>query len=151
MINRYENIIIETMARLITPFIQAFALYVLCLGHYGPGGGFQGGVIVAASFILLILAYDIKKGTGRLPEKWNIVFNSMGVFIYAGIGFLCLVLGANFLDYSQLSLILPVGHEEARSLGILGIETGVAIGVSAGMISIFLDLASGGEHEEALM
>jgi len=150
VINKHDDIIIETLSRLLTPFIQAFGLYVLCLGHYSPGGGFQGGVLVAASFILLVIAYDIKEAKSRLTEKWNIVLNGAGVFVYSGIGLLCLILGANFLDYSVLSKILPVGPEEARALGILGVEIGVEITVAACLVSIFLDLASRGEHEEAL-
>jgi multicomponent Na+:H+ antiporter subunit B len=150
VIRRHEDIIIESLARFLTPFIQAFALYVLFLGHYSPGGGFQGGVLMAASFILLVIAYDIKEGKRRITEKINIVLNSTGVLVYSGIGLLCLILGGNYLDYSQLAAILPVGPEEARSLGILGVEIGVEITVAAIMVSIFLDLASGGEHEEAL-
>ena len=63
---------------------------------------------------------------------------------------MCLILGGNYLDYSQLTAILPVGPEEARALGILGVEIGVEITVAAIMVSIFLDLASAGEHEGAL-
>jgi len=150
VIRRHEDIIIESLARFLAPFIQAFALYVLFLGHYSPGGGFQGGVLMAASFILLVIAYDIKEGKRRFTEKFNIVLNGTGVLVYSGIGLLCLILGGNFLDYSQLAAILPVGPEEARSLGILGVEIGVEITVAAIMVSIFLDLASAGEHEGAL-
>jgi len=150
VIRRHEDIIIESLARFLTPFIQAFALYVLCLGHYSPGGGFQGGVLMAASFILLLLAYDIKECKRRITEKINIVLNATGVLVFSGTGLLCLILGGNFLDYSQLAAILPVGPEDARSLGILAVEIGVEITVAAIMVSIFLDLASGGEHEEAL-
>ena len=146
MISKHGDIIIETLSRLLTPFIQTFGLYVLCLGHYSPGGGFQGGVLVAASFILLVIAYDIKEAKSRLTEKLNIVLNSGGVFVYAGIGLLCLILGGNFLDYSVLSKILPVGPEEARALGILGVEIGVEITVAACLFSIFLDLAAKGEN-----
>jgi len=150
VIRRHEDIIIESLARFLAPFIQAFALYVLFLGHYSPGGGFQGGVLMAASFILLVIAYDIKEGKRRFTEKFNIVLNGTGVLVYSGIGLLCLILGGNYLDYSQLAAILPVGPEEARSLGILGVEIGVEITVAAIMVSIFLDLASAGEHEGAL-
>ena len=150
MIRRHEDIIIESLARFLTPFIQAFALYVLFLGHYSPGGGFQGGVLMGASFILLVIAYDIIEGKRRITEKFNIVLNATGVMVFSGTGLLCLILGGEFLDYSQLAAILPVGPEEARSLGILGVEIGVEITVAAIMVSIFLDLASGGEHEEAL-
>ena len=150
MIRRHEDIIIESLARFLTPFIQAFALYVLFLGHYSPGGGFQGGVLMGASFILLVLAYDIKEGKRRITEKVNIVLNATGVLVFSGTGLLCLILGGMYLDYSQLAAILPVGPEEARSLGILAVEIGVEITVAAIMVSIFLDLASAGEHEGAL-
>ena len=150
MIRRHEDIIIESLARFLTPFIQAFALYVLCLGHYSPGGGFQGGVLLAASFILLLIAYDIKECKRRFTEKINIVLNGTGVLVFSGTGLLCLILGGNFLDYSQLTAILPVGPEEARAIGILAVEIGVEITVAAIMVSIFLDLASSGEHEGAL-
>ncbi len=146
MIRRNDDLIIETLARLLTPFIQAFALYVLFLGHYSPGGGFQGGVLVAASFILLIIAFDLEKTTERFSEKFNVICNGGGVFIYAGIGLLCILLGGNLLDYSVLSKILPVGPEEARALGILGVEIGVEITVAACLVSIFIDLASKGEN-----
>ncbi len=146
MIKKHDDLIVETLARLLTPFIQAFALYVLFLGHYSPGGGFQGGVLVAASFILLIIAFDLEKTTERFSEKFNVICNGGGVFIYAGIGLLCILLGGNLLDYSVLSKILPVGPEEARALGILGVEIGVEITVAACLLSIFIDLASKGEN-----
>ena len=146
MIRRNDDLIIETLARLLTPFIQAFALYVLFLGHYSPGGGFQGGVLVAASLILLIIAYDVEETTKRFSEKINVICNGSGVLIYAGIGLLCIFLGGKFLDYSVLSKILPVGPEEARSLGILGVEIGVEITVAACLVSIFIDLATNGEN-----
>ncbi len=150
MISKHEDVIIETLSRLLIPFIQTFALYVLFLGHYSPGGGFQGGVLMGGSFILLVIAHDIKEAKSRLTEKMNIIFNSTGVLVFSGTGLLCLILGGNYLDYSQLAAILPVGPEEARSLGILAVEIGVEITVAAVMVSIFLDLASGGEHEGAL-
>ena len=69
---------------------------------------------------------------------------AIAVFIYAGIGLLCLLLGGNFLDYGALKGILGVGVAQARSLGILGVEVGVGMAVMAVMVSIFLDVATGG-------
>jgi multicomponent Na+:H+ antiporter subunit B len=148
VISRFDDVIVRTVCRLLTPFIQLYGLYVIAHGHHSPGGGFQGGVILGSSFILLCLAYDIKEVKQRFSEKANILFFSLGVFIYAGIGALCLVLGGNYLNYSRLDKILSVGPVEARSLGIFGIEVGVGITVMAVMVSIFLDLASEGKHEE---
>lgn len=134
MIAEHESIIVKTISRLLTPFIQIFALYVIMHGHSSPGGGFQGGIILGASYILLILSFGMNEVKRRFNERLLTMFTSLGVFIYAGIGILCLILGANFLDYG----ILPIA--EPRSIGVLGIEVGVGITVMAVMLSIFHDL-----------
>jgi multicomponent Na+:H+ antiporter subunit B len=148
MIKQCDNVIVQSVSRFLTPFILLFALYVIAHGHYSPGGGFQGGCILGASFILSMIAYDIAEVKRRMTEKMNTVLTGVGVLIYAGIGFICLLLGANYLDYGVLAEILPVGTAKARALGTFGIEIGVGITVMAVMVSIFLNLASGGEHEE---
>ena len=150
MIAFFEDVIIQTVCRILTPFIQLYGLYVIAHGHYSPGGGFQGGVILGASFILLCLAYDIREVKRRMTEQWNLLFCSIGVIIYSGIGALCLVLGGEYLNYGRLHKILFLDPIEARSMGIFGIEVGVGITVMAVMISIFLNLASEGEHEREL-
>lgn len=151
MIRESESIIIQTVCRILTPFIQIYALYVIAHGHYSPGGGFQGGCILGASFILMAIAYDINAVKRRLSEKATILYSSLGVLIYAGIGLLCLMLGANYLDYGILHRILPVDPVKARAMGTLGVEIGVGIAVMAVMVSIFLNLASGGRHEEDMV
>jgi multicomponent Na+:H+ antiporter subunit B len=145
-----QDIIVRSAARLIVPMMQLFALYVLAHGHHSPGGGFQGGVIFGASFILLALAYDLKTVLSRLKEKAVMLVSGLGVLVYAGIGVLCLFLGGNFLDYSWLAPILQVTEIEARSHGILGVEVGVALTVTFIMLSLYADLASGGEMDEGL-
>jgi multicomponent Na+:H+ antiporter subunit B len=150
VIAQFEDVIIQTLCRLLIPFIQLFALYVIAHGHHSPGGGFQGGCILGASFILLCIAYDTREAKRRMSEKLNEIFCSLGVIIFGGIGVVCLMLGANYLDYGILHKLLPVNIPEARSLGILGIEIGVGFTVMAAMISIFFNLASSGAHEEEL-
>ena len=150
MISYLEDVILQTVCRILIPFIQVYGLYVIAHGHHSPGGGFQGGVILGASFILLCVAYDINEAKRRMTEKVDTVFCSLGLIIYSGIGLICLVLGGSYLNYSRLGQVLPVNPVDARSIGILGIEIGVGITVMAVMISIFLDLASRGEHEEDL-
>jgi multicomponent Na+:H+ antiporter subunit B len=148
VIIQYENVIIKTICRLLIPFIQLFAIYVIMHGHYSPGGGFQGGVILGASFILLVIAYGLEESRRRMSMKALTISASLGLFIYSGIGALCLLMGANYLDYGKLPL--PLSSIAAiRAMGILGIEIGVGIGVMAIMISIFLGIASyetGGEN-----
>jgi multicomponent Na+:H+ antiporter subunit B len=146
-----QDIIIQSIVRLLIPFMQLFALYVVMHGHHSPGGGFQGGVMLGASFILLAISHDLKTGLQRMSERTNRILGGVGVLIYAGIGVVCLFLGGNFLDYSALHKILPgVGPVMARSMGMLGIEIGVAIAVMAIMMSIYAHVASKGRFKEGL-
>ena len=136
MITEQQSIVVRTLCRLLVPFIQLFGLYVIMHGHSSPGGGFQGGVILGSSFILLGIACGIEEVKRRFSLAALTVFTSMGVLLYAGIGVLCLLLGANYLDYSILPIVEP------RSMGMLGIEIGVGITVMAVMVSIFHDLST---------
>ncbi len=144
MIVSSDDIIIKTIARVFVPFIQIYALYVIMHGHYSPGGGFQGGVILGASMALLLITHGYDEVKRRFPENVVLLMGSVGVLIYAGIGLTCLLLGGNYLDYSQLSVILHVDPAHARSLGILGVELGVGFTVMAIMYSIFFDISTGG-------
>lgn len=145
-----HNLILQSAARLLVPMMQLFALYVVAHGHHSPGGGFQGGVILGASFILLAISYDLQTILARLRERTVLLLSAVGVLIYAGIGAICLLLGANFLDYSAWSVVLGVSEIEARSHGMLGVEIGVALTVMCIMFSLYADLASGGEMDEGL-
>ena len=146
-----ESQIVTTISRMLVPFIQLYALYVVAHGHHSPGGGFQGGVILGASFILLGLSYDLDAINSRLSETWDILFANLGIFIYAGIGAICVVLGADFLDYSILGTVIP-GFDEvtARSHGIFGVEIGVAFTVMAIMVAIYVNISSHGKYDKGL-
>ena len=147
----YDDIIVKTIARILTPFIQIFALYVIMHGHHSPGGGFQGGVILGAGLILLLITHGLKETKKRISEKGIALFSSLGVLIYSGIGFLCMFLLGNYLDYGKLSKLLHMVPAQARSLGILGVEIGVGLAVMAVMVSIFLNISTEGtllEEEE---
>ena len=145
-----QDLILTSAARMIAPMMQIFALYVVAHGHHSPGGGFQGGVILGASFILLALAYDLRTILDRLKERRALIMCGIGVAIYAGIGAGCLLLGGNFLDYGVWGKVLGVSPVEARSHGMLGVEIGVAITVMYIMFSLYADLSSGGEMDEGL-
>lgn len=134
MISHQESIVIRTMTRLLVPFIQIFALYVIMHGHGSPGGGFQGGVIMGASFILLGMAYGIDTVKKMFTVRLLTVFTSLGVLIYGGIGVGCLLLGKNFLNYGALPIPDP------RGMGMFGIELGVGFTVMSVMVSLFYDL-----------
>lgn len=145
------RVIVGTTSRLLVAPIQLFAFYVLAHGHHSPGGGFQGGVIFGASFLLLAVARNLDASLTRLPESRFLALGATGVLIYAGIGLLCLLLGGHFLDYAALQHVLPgVGPEMARSHAILGVEIGVGITVSSIMFAIYANLSTRGELKKGL-
>ena len=144
------DIIINRTTRLLIPFIQLFALYVVAHGHHSPGGGFQGGVIMGASVILFAISHNLRTAIKSFNEKTAALFSVTGVFIYAGTGALCLVLGEVFLNYSGLAPLLGGDRVMARSHGILIVEIGVAIAVTAVMIWIYYNLSSAGKQDEGL-
>ncbi len=145
-----RDLIVTTICRLLIPFIQLFALYVIAHGHHSPGGGFQGGVILGASIILLAISHDLRTALKRMREKVQGLLCATGVFIYAGTGALCLLLGLNFLDYGALASILHVDPVTARSHGILIVEIGVGLAVMATMIWIYNNVSSSGKYDEGL-
>ena len=145
-----HDLIIKTLGRLLVPFIQLFGLYVIAHGHHSPGGGFQGGVILGASIILLAISYDLRTAVKRMREKLDALLCAAGVFLYAGTGALCLLLGLNFLNYSALASVLYVDPVTARSHGILIVEIGVGICVMATMIWIYSNVSSTGKYDEGL-
>jgi multicomponent Na+:H+ antiporter subunit B len=144
------DIVIKTASRLMVPFSQIFALYVIAHGHHSPGGGFQGGVILGASVILFAISQNLRATLGRFSEKAAVLLAVLGVFIYAGTGALCMALGANYLDYGALSRLFPVDPVAARSLGILVVEIGVGLSVMAVVVLLYTNLASAGRHDEGL-
>ena len=142
--------ILEMACRVLFPPIQLFGLYVLTHGHYSPGGGFQAGVILGASFILLAIGFDLRATLSRIPEALFQPLSALGVAFYIGIGIVCLLLGGNFLDYNALNAIIDLGPQEIRSQGILLVECGVTVTVGAVIFSIYTNLASRGSHREGL-
>ncbi|MGD8387879.1 MAG: Na(+)/H(+) antiporter subunit B [Desulfobacteraceae bacterium] len=145
-----HDMIIRSICRFLIPFIQLFALYVIAHGHHSPGGGFQGGVILGASVILMAISMNLRTSLERIREKTVALLAALGILIYSGTGALCILLGGNYLDYSALAGLLRVGPVEARSLGILAVEIGVGVAVMATMIAIYQNLASSGRLDEGL-
>ena len=134
------DVILRIGVKLILPFILIFALYVHFHGDFGPGGGFQAGVITAAMVILLGLIFGIDASKRIAPQGLVERLIPLGVLIYASAGIPALLKGRNFLDYGVLAHDPAHGHE----LGILMIETGGLITVAATMTAIFYAFAERG-------
>jgi multicomponent Na+:H+ antiporter subunit B len=138
MIERHESVVVTTFVRVLVPPAQLFGLYVLVHGHESPGGGFQAGVILASTYILLGLSLGPEALARRVNEPWWIAMAATGVLLYAAVGVAGFA-GAAFLDYGALHTADPVrGHW----LGILLVETGVSLTVTATLVVIFCRLAA---------
>lgn len=132
-----NNVILRIATKILTPAILIFALYVQFHGDYGPGGGFQAGVILAAAFVLHALVYGLE-GTRRVLPPWTVhLCMALGVLIYAGTGVVSLLMGAAYLDYDVLAH--DAVHGQHR--GILWVELGVITTVFGTMVSIFYAFA----------
>ena len=136
MITRYHNLIISLACRIIVPFILLFGIYIILFGHYSPGGGFQGGTILAAGVILTRLVLGKKATYKKFPPQLGLILGAIGLLIYGGTGMVALLAGGNFLDYSFLP-IPGIESAERRYYGILFVEIGVALGVFGVLLSIF--------------
>jgi multicomponent Na+:H+ antiporter subunit B len=133
-----ESPIIHVASRGLSPVILLIGLYVFFHGHYSPGGGFQGGVLLAAGILLLRLALGISFSQAILPTWITLRLSAIGALIFAGTGVLTVLYGGNFLDYHFLPM--PLEPEYLRYYGILLIEVGVTITVMTTLVSIYDDL-----------
>ncbi len=133
----HNYLVLRVIAKLLLPFILMFALYVQFHGDFGPGGGFQAGVIFAAGFILYALIYGLEKAESVMPRGSLRFGIACGVLLYAGVGVVSLFMGGNYLDYG----VLRTNPVAGQHLGITLIELGVGITVTSVMISIFYTFA----------
>ena len=136
--------VIRVTSKLLMAPIMLFALYVQFHGDFGPGGGFQAGVIFASAFILYALLFGVAKARRAAPAGVVRAVLALGLLLYAGVGVAAMFMGGNYLDYSALSADPVAGQH----LGILLIEFGVGMTVAASMVTIFFIFASGGESAE---
>ena len=133
--------ILRVVAKILVPYVLLFALYVQFHGDYGPGGGFQAGVIFAAGFVLYALVFGLAAVKRVAPPRFIEILVAAGVLIYAGTGVVTMLMGGAFLEYGALN---PEHPAEGQHLGILMIELGVGITVAAVMIAIFTTFAGRG-------
>ena len=146
-----EKTILRVIANVSIPFILLFGLYVQFHGDFGPGGGFQAGVIVAASFVLYGLIFGLEDAERVAPPRIVEIGAALGVLLFAGTGIVNMLQGGMFLDYSTLGAHAgePMTKEHiAHGLhrGLLLIEGGVGITVASSILMIFYQLSGRGRH-----
>ncbi len=139
-----HDLILRVVAKLLIPFILLFALYVQFHGDFGPGGGFQAGVILAAAVIFYGLIFGLAEARKLVPEPLVESMMAIGVLIYGGVGIAGMLLGGHYLDYFVLDPNPVLGQHR----GIFWVEVGVAVTVSGVMLKIFYMFADRGKVDE---
>ena len=130
-------LVLRVVAKLLMPFILLYALYVQFHGDFGPGGGFQAGVIFAAGFILYALIFGLKNAASVLTVGILRFGIALGVLLYAGVGVYNLLVGGKYLDYN----VMAQNTVHGQHLGIFLVELGVGITVTSVMIMVFFTFA----------
>jgi len=133
-----EHVILKIATRIMVPFILMFSLYVLAHGEISPGGGFQGGVIFAAGFILYGMVFGVEALYEKISKKAILFLTSIGVLVYIGVGYTTMLNGGKFLEYGKLP---GFDLKSGNSMGILLIEIGVFITVFSVMLLLFTEVA----------
>ena len=133
-----ETMILRVIGKALVPFILLFALYVQFHGDYGPGGGFQAGVIFAAGLILHALIYGLDALRKAIPPFVVEIGIALGALLYGGVGLVSMLMGGEFLHYGVLDHHDPA---HGQHLGILLVELGVGITVTFVMVAIFYSFA----------
>jgi multicomponent Na+:H+ antiporter subunit B len=132
------HLVLRVVAKLMIPFMLLFALYVQFHGDFGPGGGFQAGVILAAAVIFYGLIFGLPAARMLVPERVVEAMLALGVLLFGGVGVAGLLLGGNYLDY----FVLAADPVHGQHRGILLVEFGVLITVSGVMLKVFYAFAA---------
>lgn len=141
-----HHLVVRVASKLLIPFILLFGLYVQFHGDFGPGGGFQAGVIFASAFILYALVFGLENARKVAPD-WAIRAGmASGVLIYGLTGVASILRGGEYLNYSVLTSN-PVGGQH---LGIFVVELGVGVTVCSVMLAIFFSFAGRNHKLEKL-
>lgn len=145
MRSQSDSPIILLGSRLLSPYIMVFGWYVIFHGHYSPGGGFQGGALLAASILLIRISDGRLLSRLQIKEVVNTPIAIIGVIIYFATGLVAMIAGGYFLDYGELPI---PGMEPAwlRYTGILIIEIGIGLTVMAILVMIYDNMVKGEDY-----
>lgn len=126
--------ILRVVAKMLIPFIMLYALYIQFHSDFGPGGGFQAGAIFSSALILYTLIYGLQATLAITSQAWLSFFAALGVLLFAGTGIVAMLLKHNFLNYN----VLATEPIHGQHLGILLVEFGVGLTVTAVLYSLFI-------------
>lgn len=137
------TVIVKTIASWVKVLIFLFGIYIVLFGHLTPGGGFAGGVILAASYVLLMLAFGREFVEKNLPLPLASKLDCVGAFLFALIAILGLALGGSFFVNFLYQKYLPGQPLALVSAGIIpvcNIAIGLKVGASLFMVILCLSI-----------
>jgi multicomponent Na+:H+ antiporter subunit B len=139
------HLILRISAKTMIPYILVYGLYIIFHGDLSPGGGFQGGVVIASAFVLYGLIWGGDEMRKILPRWVSDTLVAIGVLMYSGTGMYCLLAGYRFLDYSAIS---PRNEPGGDVWGMSIVEYGVGFTVSMVMVTIYNEISEGTAPED---
>ncbi|MAW60556.1 MAG: cation:proton antiporter [Planctomycetes bacterium] len=122
-----HHAVVRVVGKILIPAILLYACYIQAHGDFGPGGGFQAGVVFASGLMLYLLLFGVAAAARVAPFAVLERLIALGLLLYGGIGVLNMMLGGNFLDYRTLA----ENAKDGLHYGIILIELGVGITVAA--------------------
>ncbi|HKJ90524.1 MAG TPA: MnhB domain-containing protein [Oceanipulchritudo sp.] len=142
MIQGTDSVVVRLSCRVVARIIQVFAIYVVFHGHYSPGGGFQGGGLLAAAVILLRIGEGLESSQRELPSRHALMIGSIGALVFLLSGIANVIFGGRYLQYDSLPF-KAIPPEDLHYWEILVIEIGVALAVMGILVAIFDRLMEG--------
>jgi multicomponent Na+:H+ antiporter subunit B len=130
------SLIVKTITRLTVGLILLFGIYIVLHGHLSPGGGFAGGVIIALSFVHLMLAFGKDIAVSKVSKNLASNLESLGALMFLSIALIGFLGGSFFLNI--LSKGKPFHLFSAGTIPLSNVAISLKVGV--GLFAIFLAL-----------
>jgi len=136
---KINDVILRTVTKIVVFIILTLSVYLFFSGHYSPGGGFIGGLVLASAIVLMYLTSDIETVHKGMPFDFKLVA-ALGVLIATGTGFASFLFGKDFMTQAAMKLNIPIfGETELASVVLF--EAGVAMTVIGVVVTIILSIS----------
>ncbi|MGI6604421.1 MAG: sodium:proton antiporter [Firmicutes bacterium] len=135
-----NDLILKEVARFLFPFIELYGFYIVFHGHLSPGGGFAGGVVCGAGFILYTLAHGHKALYSLLPRHIWTFCESAGLAFFIFLGLVGIFVGREFLANSSAGFPLGRTGELFSSGLVFLLNLAIGLKVASTVTTLFLNL-----------
>lgn len=132
-----KNVILKCGADMMLPFCIVFGIYIILFGTVSPGGGFQGGVMVASAALLLYMAYGYKTAKSAINTEVLRVGEALGATTYVILAFCGILLGglfcSNLFYKGQIGDLISAG-----SITFMGYAVGFKVLTGVGFLLLLM-------------